>query len=832
MAVSSLFFFFFFVIFVDGQCLDDQKKLLLELKSEFKLNSSISHIFVKWNETGDCCEWGGAECDDSGHVLSLDLRSEGISGRIGESSALFRLTYLSKLLLSFNDFATSEIPNQFHRLPNLARLDMSDSGFVGPIPSTLANLANLVELDLSSNFLTGSVPSFHNCKNLESIGLSHNNLMGSVSRLHFQGLKNLSGLDLSHNSLNGTIPHHLFVLPSMQILYLSNNRFSGQIEEFSIVNHSNLLGLELDSNRIGGPIPNFFFQLRNLSSLRLSDNLFNGTFELNKIRSLTRLTELTLSNNYNLSVDTNNMSSSSHEYLNLNVLYMSSCNLHDFPNLRDLSYLVALDLSNNHLRGDIPSWIWGTGMLYLNLSLNHLTDLQKPYHIPGFLQTLDLSSNLLICEFPLLLQSNQSDLFSVNLLFLANNSLTGVIPTTICNISQLVVLGLSFNNLNGSIPRCLLEKSPDLKVLNIRGNNISGVIPDAMTGKCVLKTFDVSDNNLGGEIPKSLANCSKLAVMNVGDNNFDGSFPCKALPESLKVLVLRSNKFHGELRCGKSWPDLQILDMSSNDFSGSLNLLNFSSLRGMMLQSRAHLRPNRSASHIISANIFYRDEVTLTVKGIEVKLVKIWPDFTSIDLSANRFQGEIPDAIGDLTSLYVLNLSHNSLTDAIPRSLGALTELGSLDLSSNKLTGRIPEELAKLTFLSVLNLSYNHLTGMIPIGPQFQTFSADSFRGNTRLCGFPLDRSCNSSHVPVPTPSEPKDEEIEWGYVLAALGYVVGFGSVAWTLLCRRSLRERYFEKIEEVADKIFYARGRRRRHEKRVRMREERRNEVMRHHQ
>ncbi|KAH6763521.1 hypothetical protein C2S52_020954 [Perilla frutescens var. hirtella] len=150
----------------------------------------------------------------------------------------------------------------------------------------------------------------------------------------------------------------------------------------------------------------------------------------------------------------------------------------------------------------------------------------------------------------------------------------------------------------------------------------------------------------------------------------------------------------------------------------------------MMLQSNAHLRPNRSVSNLLGGDIFYyKDEVTLTVKGIVVNLVKIWPDFTSIDLSCNNFHGGIPHEVGNLSSLYLLNLSHNALTASIPKSLGALTELGSLDLSFNQLRGRIPEELARLTFLSILNLSYNELVGMIRIGPQFQTFSADSFEG-------------------------------------------------------------------------------------------------------
>ncbi|XP_047943693.1 receptor-like protein 49 [Salvia hispanica] len=211
------------------------------------------------------------------------------------------------------------------------------------------------------------------------------------------------------------------------------------------------------------------------------------------------------------------------------------------------------------------------------------------------------------------------------------------------------------------------------------------------------ETFDVSNNNLTGKLPKSLGNCKSLALLNVRNDDFEGSFPCM-LPLSLRILVLRSNRFHGDLRCSKSWPNLQILDISLNNFSGNVEPLNFSS-----------------------------------------------------------WSGGIPDAIGNLSSLYLLNLSRNVFTGGIPESLGGLTELGSLDLSSNKLTGRIPHELTELGFLSILNVSYNDLTGMIPIGRQFQTLSADLFEGNAGLCGFPLDRSCSR---PPRGPSEPEDDSM------------------------------------------------------------------------
>ncbi|KAG6383554.1 hypothetical protein SASPL_156693 [Salvia splendens] len=99
----------------------------------------LDQNLVTWNQTYDCCDWGGMECDGAGRVISLFLDSERISRGFGESSTLFQLTYLySELSLRWNDFSTSEIPNQFHRLKYLRHLDLSRSGFVGSIPSTIS----------------------------------------------------------------------------------------------------------------------------------------------------------------------------------------------------------------------------------------------------------------------------------------------------------------------------------------------------------------------------------------------------------------------------------------------------------------------------------------------------------------------------------------------------------------------------------------------------------------------------------------------------------------------------------------------------------------------
>ncbi|RHN52146.1 putative leucine-rich repeat domain, L domain-containing protein [Medicago truncatula] len=100
----------------------------------------------------------------------------------------------------------------------------------------------------------------------------------------------------------------------------------------------------------------------------------------------------------------------------------------------------------------------------------------------------------------------------------------------------------------------------------------------------------------------------------------------------------------------------------------------------------------------------YSNSVTVATKGTKMTLVKIPKKFVSIDMSRNKFEGEIPNAIGELHALKGINLSHNRLTGHIPQSIGKLTYLESLNLSSNMLTGVIPSELTNMNSLEVLNI--------------------------------------------------------------------------------------------------------------------------------
>ena len=68
---------------------------------------------------------------------------------------------------------------------------------------------------------------------------------------------------------------------------------------------------------------------------------------------------------------------------------------------------------------------------------------------------------------------------------------------------------------------------------------------------------------------------------------------------------------------------------------------------------------------------------------------------------------EVPESLGNLTRLQLLDLSENQLT-SLPKSLGNLAQLQELDLHTNQLT-LLPESLSKLAQLRELNLFANKL---------------------------------------------------------------------------------------------------------------------------
>ncbi|KAF8042115.1 hypothetical protein BT93_A0655 [Corymbia citriodora subsp. variegata] len=777
------------------------------------------------------------------NLTTLHLSSCGLQGEFPEK--IFQVETLQTLDLSFNELLqgslpvfpengslqilvlsftniSGRLPDSFGNLRNLSRIELVNCNFDGNIPSSFTNLSRLAYLDFSFNNFTGSIPSLSKSKNLTQISLSHNNLLGQIDSTQWESLSSLLILDLRFNLLKGNIPLSLFTLLSIQKLQLSNNQFSGQVKgSFNATLHK-LDTLDLSNNNIGGELPMSIWELQGIKCLSLSFNNFSGSFHINFV--LRNLSYLDLSYNH-LSIDATNTASLASSFPDLRTLKLASCQLRTFPEfLAEQHSLIFLDLSDNQIQGMIPKWIWELqNLMYLNLSSNLLEDIETPLPnltstlrvvdlhknrihgqtlpLPPFAVYMDFSSNNFTSVIPPAIVTS----LSVAIFFsLSNNSFQGSIPKSICKAGYLEVLDLSHNNLRGSI---------------LRGNALNGsifIFPETCALKtldlifpetCALKTLDLSNNLLQGKFPKSLASCTTLEVLDVGNNQIDDVFPCELKSiASLRVLVLGSNKFHGGVRCPETngnWTMLQIVDLSSNNCSGTLP--------AQWLTTWGAMKANVDFKQIQYlflgiSGLHYQDTVSITIKSLQVELVKILTVFTSIDFSFNNFEGPIPDALGALKALHFLNLSNNAFSGPIPSSLGHLQQLESLDLSQNNLSGTIPAQLSDLNFLSMLNLSYNKFVGCIPAIKQFLTFSASSFENNTGLCGQPLETICSSSFkgnlelcgIPlektctitmngtveagcVPTQSNiddggnNDDDEKKWFYMSIPLGFVVGF---------------------------------------------------------
>ncbi|KAM4108347.1 hypothetical protein ACB094_03G038300 [Castanea mollissima] len=707
--------------------------------------------------------------DSIGNLKSLnylELDSSNFSGEIPPT--IGNLSQLTSLSLSSNNFH-GQLPSTLENLAKLTFLDLSYNLFSGKVPSSLGNLTQLEELSLSNNNFEGKFPiSLTNITKLISIDISGNQLKGSIPS-EISRLTKLSSLDLSQNSLTGAIPSVLYTMPSLSVLYLDQNQLTGPLQ-FQNTSSSQLNALALSGNKLDGPVPRSISNFTKLHELYLSSINLKDKMELNIFFLFKGLQYLDLSGN-NLSVSKEKINSTHPKF---SYLWLSSCNLHEFPDfLKAQNELETLDLSNNKIEGKIPKWFCNVGkgtLRYLNLSFNLINDFEQPLKVLPwkFIDYLDLRSNMLQGSLPI-------PPLSTSYFFASNNNLTGKIPRMICKVNSLQVLDISNNQLNGHIQQCLGHFSSSLVVLNMRNNCFQGSMPKSFIKGCRLTTLDLSHNQIQGKIPRSLVQCQMLEVLNLGNNNINEAFPfwLQSLPE-LRILVLRANGFHGPIwapHTGFGFSKLHVIDLSHNNFSGRLPSEYFRTWNAMQV---VPAKDKSQPAYMGSQSNYYEDSMTVVNKGLEIFLVKILTIFIAIDLSNNRFDGEIPNSVGNLKGLIVLNLSSNSFMDRVPSSLGNLVTLESLDLSQNKLSGKIPQQLINLTFLEYLNLSQNQLVGPIPQGGQFWTFENSSFEGNLGLCGSPLSKKCGNNETQTYKTRQESSivEGLDWKVVV--IGYACG----------------------------------------------------------
>ncbi|GFS33597.1 inflorescence meristem receptor-like kinase 2 [Actinidia rufa] len=305
------------------------------------------------------------------------------------------------------------------------------------------------------------------------------------------------------------------------VIQLPWKGLGGRITE-KIVQLQALRKLSLHDNFIGGQIPSSLGFLPNLRGVQLFNNQISGSIPPS-IGSCPLLQTLDFSNNSLTGLIPETLANSTNLFrLNLSFNFLSG----SIPiSLTHLPSLIFFSLQYNNLSGQIPDSWGGNG-----------TEKRGSFQI----QYLTLDHNLISGPIP----ASLGNLSELQELSLTNNQINGTIPDQIWKLSRLKTLDLSNNDISGSLPLSLSNLS-SLTVLNLRRNQLTGHIPATVGNISTLTQLDLAYNNLSGEIPSSLGDLPNLSSFNVSYNNLSGPVPIKLSQK------FNSSSFVGNFRlCG------------------------------------------------------------------------------------------------------------------------------------------------------------------------------------------------------------------------------------------------------------------------------------------
>ncbi|XP_063940622.1 leucine-rich repeat receptor-like serine/threonine-protein kinase SKM1 isoform X5 [Daucus carota subsp. sativus] len=219
---------------------------------------------------------------------------------------------------------------------------------------------------------------------------------------------------------------------------------------------------------------------------------------------------------------------------------------------------------------------------------------------------------------------------------LSNNRLSGKLPRTFQNFSQLIAIDLGKNNLSDVLPTWTAEQS-QIKYLILRSNNFYGEIPTQLCQHKSLEVLNLADNQITGNIPSCFGNFSAM----------------------VRGLI-------------------------------TYNFLNYSTRGAKEFEI---VDETKGYEQDYTSTLKYLVSIDLSMNNISGEIPKELMDLhglLNLNLAGNHLSGKIPNEIGKMENLIFLDLSRNELHGPIPHSLSYLNFLSQMNLSFNDLSGRIP----------------------------------------------------------------------------------------------------------------------------------------------
>lgn len=620
----------------------------------------------------------------------------------------------------------------------VTNINLRNNNLSGTIPATLNNLTELKFIDIAINSITGEIPEE----------------LGSISGLEW--------LDLAVNQLTGNIPNTLTNLTELSRLSVASNQLNGSIPDFT---NQNLFVFAFDLN---------YFQFGDF------ENQFNS-YQNNIAQFLyapqiliVTVNELTLDPNEDLILSSEPISGENNNYQwyfnhqPIDGATSSVYNITDFQTTE--SGLYYCRVSNSIVNG--LEYEVGIHRISITPSLhpdyNALVDFYNATNGDNWTNNINwLDDAKPIGTWNGITETNGR----VTGIDLNQNNLSGYIPESFSDFTELTLFNVRLNSLNGSLPLASFTNQTQLEYVDINSNFMSGFIPPEIGNLTNLWHLDIGWNNFTGTIPSEINNLNNIQNLYLHNNRLSGSIPISAgdLP-NLQILYLADNNLAGTVPDLSGLPSLSYFAIFNNQFvfadlepsyenlntqlgfnyayypqqfidiekGISVNLndtITLSSLGGLgsnlnvdwykfdgtnyyFIESGELLDVTINSEADYGDYIYYVTSPTIPNLGLQSNLItlgpspSIHPDYNALLAVYNALDGDNWENSWDITSpitTWDIPAGYDELIfdDSTNRLTGII-------LNGTDKTGSIPNEIGDLDQLTYLSLQSENITGSIP----------------------------------------------------------------------------------------------------------------------
>eukprot|EP01059_Diplonema_ambulator_P027049 TRINITY_DN4465_c1_g1_i1.p1 TRINITY_DN4465_c1_g1~~TRINITY_DN4465_c1_g1_i1.p1 ORF type:complete len:1696 (+),score=343.38 TRINITY_DN4465_c1_g1_i1:58-5145(+) len=340
-----------------------------------------------------------------------------------------------------------------------------------------------------------------------------------------------------------------------------------------------------------------------------------------------------------------------------------------------------------------------------------------------------------------------------------DNKWAGV-SCTACPSCTVTGLNLDGNNLKGSIPNGWLAQLPDLEVLNMDNNGITGTFPDELETVPKLRNLQLGDS-FTGPLPDFWTKHPETYQLLYFDGPFSGDHPPLTAMTALADYRLWNTKVSGSIPSLDTLTQMVRFRVWNNDqLTGTIPRFStgptgqFTMLTDLLISNNNQLSgtipPFTDMTQAVNVRIDEMGGVTGTVPPL-VTMTRL----QTFDTSDNQLTGTLPPFAPEnqltlqsiniennfisgvpalsmnpttLDALVTLSFHHNMVTGTIPCHQVAYRSLQYLEGYNNRLTGTLPC-LDNLLAINEYRLDYNDFTGTLPdltSGPGITQFTVDN----------------------------------------------------------------------------------------------------------